>query len=55
MKYARKRVFTDPYSPVESTILSLYGRIRVIENLYSRIFYAVLVNLSPEGVEKNLH
>ena len=29
-----------------STILSLYGRKRVSENLYSRIFYAVLEMLS---------
>ena len=27
----------------ESTILSLYGRIRVSENPYSHIFYAVVV------------
>ena len=28
--------------PYKDNILSLYGRIRVSENLYSRIFYAVL-------------
>ena len=36
IKYARIRVFTDPYSPV-------YGRIRASENPYSRIFYATFV------------
>ena len=36
VKYARIKVFTDPYS-------SIYGIIRVSENPYSRIFYAMLV------------
>ena len=48
MKYARIRVFTDPYKDpysirTESTVLSLYGRIRVNENPYSRIFYAEFI------------
>ena len=43
---ARIWVFTDSYSPVKgqktkSTILFLYGRIRVSENLYFCIFYAM--------------
>ena len=37
IKYARLRVFT------ESTILSLYGKIRVSENPYSHIFYVVIL------------
>ena len=35
IKYARIWVFSDPYSP-------LHGRIRVSENPYFRIFYAVV-------------
>ena len=37
IKYARIRVFSDPYSSYTGE----YGRIRVTENPYSRIFYAV--------------
>ena len=41
IKYARIRAFTDPYSSVKGQNLQLYGRIRVIKNPYSRIFFAV--------------
>ena len=39
IKYARLLIFTDPYS----SILSLYGRIRVSEKPYSRIFSYVCI------------
>ena len=35
VKYARIRVFSNPYFPV-------YGKMRVRENSYSRIFYTVV-------------
>ena len=51
IKYARMRVFTDSYSQV-STILSLYGRIRVSENPCSHIFYVVHHTFSVERTVK---
>ena len=50
MKYARIRVFTNPYSP-DSV---LYGRIRVSENPYSRIFYPMLHFSSLNTLRKSV-
>ena len=36
----------------KSTILSLYGRIRVTENSYSRIFYAVVLQWNADYFKK---
>ena len=44
VKYARIRVFSDPYFLVLPTILSLDGKMRVGESPYSGIFYALPVS-----------
>ena len=50
IKYARIRVFTDPYFPYKDRI---YGKIRVGEKPYSRIFYAVLEKVVKVTIKQN--